>query len=556
MMENTDGSGNDWEYSTDSAISCVYVNQFAFKSTTASNGYMLFFGNKYNADVACANALGDTPWDAFFQTSALDLSGESSVILKFQHAYRWCCQLTSRLAVEVSNDSTSWTEFPVSDVGVNASSPNPVLAQVNISAVAAGQSKVWIRFHLINTAHYYWTVDDVALTQGAANDVQLSNTAADFNYTYGGYYSQMPLRQASTSSIAFRGEVFNNGSATQTNVTLDVDIQKSGSSVYSQTSPGISLDPNVTDTLEITNAFSPGATAADTGEYTINYTVQQTESEENPGDNSSSSTFMVTDTVFARDNGVLNNAFGPDNYLCCVADGSEVGLIFEFSADDLARSITFYVANTTNIRSGLSIFANLYKISASGDFSSSPVAQSDLRDIDSTDLGKWITVPFATPGDVMMDSTYVASIAVFGLDNGSFLRLGDDLTTNQPDPNIAPTTFISTGTTWYWITNSPLLRLNTTTTVGTDEISKKYNLTYYPNPTNDQVHLFATNLGNQKVTISVMDLLGNQLFSKEVTTQNGTVSEDISLANQAEGIYLMRMQGQDWEKTMKVTKVR
>ncbi|MCB0397102.1 MAG: hypothetical protein KDD36_10630 [Flavobacteriales bacterium] len=202
MVDNS-GSGNNWEYTTDSVINCVFVNNFKFASTTASDGYMLFFGNKFNADAACTTYLGDTPWDGYIQTNELDLSAYNSVILKFQHAYRFCCAGNAALSVFVSNDTINWTEYKVNTLPPNTASTNPTNVSLNISSVAAGQSKVYIRFHLYNTAHYYWTVDDVAVTEGATNDVQLTTEAADYNYQYGGFYTQMPLAQASTSNITW-----------------------------------------------------------------------------------------------------------------------------------------------------------------------------------------------------------------------------------------------------------------------------------------------------------------------------------------------------------------
>ncbi|MCB0397101.1 MAG: T9SS type A sorting domain-containing protein [Flavobacteriales bacterium] len=333
---------------------------------------------------------------------------------------------------------------------------------------------------------------------------------------------------------------------------MNVDVAKAGSgSVYNESSPAITLPSAATDTLEITTPFTPGATASDLGDYTFTFDIQQTETDENPGDNMVTAEFKVTDTVFAREYGVLGSSVGPDNYTCCVADGSEIGLIYEFSKADMARSISFYIANNTTTANGLTVFANLYKISINGDFSSTPIAQSDIFDVTSNEVNTWVTLPFTAPAQVDPDSTYVASLGIFGLDAGDVLRVGEDLTVNQPEASVAPTTFVYGGA-WYWIPNVPMIRLNTTSTVGVDEITERFNLNLYPNPATDAVNVYANTLPAEPITLTLTNLLGEVVMTRTVSPIMGQINERIALNNLDNGIYMLRMQGADWEKTMKV----
>ncbi len=88
---------------------------------------------------------------------AINLSGTSSVILSFRHYYR---HLSGSGAVAISNDGgTNWTNVAT----YTASSTNGAIANINISAVAGGQSNVLIRFRYTSGWDWYWLIDDVTV---------------------------------------------------------------------------------------------------------------------------------------------------------------------------------------------------------------------------------------------------------------------------------------------------------------------------------------------------------------------------------------------------------
>jgi hypothetical protein len=139
-----------------------------FLGTTAPNGFMLFDADSVNFLVS-PNYVDR---DGELISPSIDLSSEASVLLEFEHNFRYCCNTgVGLLNAGVSNDGgISWTEYDVvNGVAVNAASANPEIASIDISAVAANQANVMLRFRwgAAGESHYYWIVDDINLVSGA-----------------------------------------------------------------------------------------------------------------------------------------------------------------------------------------------------------------------------------------------------------------------------------------------------------------------------------------------------------------------------------------------------
>ncbi|MCB0430037.1 MAG: T9SS type A sorting domain-containing protein [Flavobacteriales bacterium] len=560
VVDNT-SNGYDWVWTTNPTISCTYTST-TFAASTATNGHMLLFGDKYNSDVACTLLTQPVvDMDAFFQTPAMDYTAYPSVFLKFQQSFRYCCNSgTTKLSVYVSNDSITWKEYNVKGkypfiqgTGANAASKNPTLQTVNISDVAGGQSKVWIRWHMTAGSHYYWQVDDIAVVEGNTEDAVLIEELADFNYIDGGFYTMLPRKQGPNTPVTFRSAVFNNGSSTLNNVTLNVKVKDASSNaVYDQTSAAKTLSSMQLDTFAITTPFMADTSCSDIGDYTFEFTIDQTETDQDPANNTISVPFTVTDTVFGRDYGVAGTTGGPDAWADCTADGNEIATMYEFSADATATSISFYNMSSTD-SSGISVILNLYRLDINGNIGSSPYASSDLRDLTTADLGKWITMPFTSPVTVEADSTFLASVAVFGYNNGYDINIGTDLVANQPDA----TSLTNCAGTWGWISSQPMIRLNANDgsgnfCVGVNEIENAHNLRVFPNPNQGTFNLVAENLKGKTTTIQVTNVIGQVIYSKEVRTGASYMSETVDLSSAQKGLYFVKLINNNAESVHKV----
>ncbi len=117
--------------------------------------------------------------DAYFQTAAISCSGRSSVVLTFQQNFMWNDWGKVRpgggLYVGVSNDGINFKEYEVRhDIASEADCPNPMHVELNISAIAAFQPAVYLRFYWKGIYAWYWMVDDIELSEAPEADLSAS----------------------------------------------------------------------------------------------------------------------------------------------------------------------------------------------------------------------------------------------------------------------------------------------------------------------------------------------------------------------------------------------
>jgi hypothetical protein len=179
-------------------------------STTAANGFA-----KFDSDFMCGgNEIGNLT-----TATSHSCTGHSVVSLVFQENYERYYDSTF---VYVSNNGTTWTKFPVNKtLAANIAMANPTTVTVNISSVAANQATVWIRFTYYSPST--WMIDDVKLQDLNANDISANKSLFDLDGK--GYYQIIPFSQMGI--IRYGEDVYNNGSATQTNVVLNANINSS-----------------------------------------------------------------------------------------------------------------------------------------------------------------------------------------------------------------------------------------------------------------------------------------------------------------------------------------
>lgn len=117
--------------------------------------------------------------DAYFQTSPVDCSGRSSVVLKFQQNFMWNDWGKVRddggLFVGVSADGQHWKEYEVRNgIGSEGNCPNPMNVELNITGTAAFQKTVYLRFSWRGIYAWYWMVDNLELSEALDNDLSAS----------------------------------------------------------------------------------------------------------------------------------------------------------------------------------------------------------------------------------------------------------------------------------------------------------------------------------------------------------------------------------------------
>lgn len=98
--------------------------------------------------------------DASLITRAIDCSGKNDVWLQFDHRFVYSSN-TAIAKVEVSNDGTTWHELE----SWSASSEGPILKEYNISAYAANEPTVYVKWtykELIDFSNW-WAIDNVEI---------------------------------------------------------------------------------------------------------------------------------------------------------------------------------------------------------------------------------------------------------------------------------------------------------------------------------------------------------------------------------------------------------
>jgi hypothetical protein len=205
--------------------------------TTAANGYMIFDSD--NGINAAA------PEDCDLITAPINCTGHNTVFLTFNQFFLQ--YLTSTGLVSVSNDGITWNDIYSIDNGFDEDSAtaNPDFQVHDITAFAANQPAVYIRFRFTGNYDWYWELDDILVYEPATNDVGVTAIS--------GLQSGCNLSSAATVSIT----VNNFGTASISNIPVIVTMN--GAAVLTETIPGplalgASLNYTFTGTLNLSAA--------------------------------------------------------------------------------------------------------------------------------------------------------------------------------------------------------------------------------------------------------------------------------------------------------------
>lgn len=235
-------------------------------------------------------------------------------------------QITSSTVLfSTAAENTSWTS-----------------RSVNLNAYA-GQS-VYIGFRNNSVDKFLLLIDDIKVEVILNYDAQLLSTDTITEYT------MTPLPQA--APMNFSGSIRNNGLNALTNVMLNVNVFNSANvNVYSASSPGAGLAPGATSTFTVA-PYTP--VAADN--YTVRYHVSATETDQMNSNDTLYDTFMVTDTIYARDNGIVTGSLGIG-----AGNGGYLGQDFEILNTDDLTSVSMYF---TRGYTGKKLAAAIWNMSA------------------------------------------------------------------------------------------------------------------------------------------------------------------------------------------------
>lgn len=539
-------SADAWVIGTDAPSGAFAIDPI--ESTTADNGFALF-----DSDLLCSgNQI------AYVQMAdPVDLSGYAGVVLQFEQLFR---RFRGDCFVDVSVDGSNWTEFEVNaEVDVNASTPNPDVALVNLSAIAGGQSTVWVRFRYFSTVaehgpgggcDYAWMVDDVAFTTLPDNEIQMDYGFVSTTGT-GEEYGRIPQQQL-PGFLNVGAGLFNFGSETQTNVVLTTSFTGPTAIPDLVTEVGSIESQVVVDTDD-----NVGIGSLDLGEYTVNYTMtsDQIGLDENPDNNTQVRNFEVTSTMYSLDK-IGDHAAGVVENLQQVGTAS-----FTDNATDV-KLLTMYFVNVEMTVYGFEVGIGPAS-RAGGTISISLLDTTDVLStpsivnlpIDGVESDPYVlTAADVTAGVVtiplpqsvtLAPGAYYACVTLGGsgttaaTDPEVFVL--DDLTVPQPglasalwlpvdfneDGTEGPHFYGGNGTAW-------AIRLSSNSTIGVREEEELAGVSLFPNPTKGLVTINLANDGRH--TVEVINALGEVVLTNVI---NRTTTLDLS--GLAAGVYNARI---------------
>jgi len=286
---NVDISGHNitWRVTTTGATSTgLLVNsELSPVGTSALNGYLILDSD---------SAGSGSSEDAILITPAVNCSAHSSVRLQFNEYF---AQYAASLGnVEVSNDSINWINVHMAHTGLSQDqgTPNPNAVEVDISAIAANQPTVYIRFRYQGAWDYWWFVDDISLYEPYAVDL-MAYSIEDLNREY----TMIPLSQA--AGFMIHSEIKNNGVNATSAGTASLDIvDSSGTNVLFNEVVNLPAIPvGGIQSVVSSTPFNPVAA----GKCKARVTVTIPGDGNGANDIKESGLLVVSDSVYARDDG-------------------------------------------------------------------------------------------------------------------------------------------------------------------------------------------------------------------------------------------------------------
>jgi hypothetical protein len=485
-------------------------------------------------------------------TGSIDLTGIPGPHLEFK---QFGAKFTDVQEVQISTDGgTTWvmTATNASEELLTGSGGSaydrPASKRVNLTSLLSGQPLNDVRIRLfwdggmngpsMSYTTYGWFVDDIQIVEGYANDLTISEPNLFNGPSLIPYYFT-PASQV--TNMEFSARATNNGGADQTNVVLDVDLND-GTNNTTVSSTGVTIAAGANDSLG-TNSFTPTATAGLT--YATDFTLSQTEAEGFPTDNTYSTEFYITDTVYSVDDGNQTGGFG--NFSSNADLPVKIGNQMEIIADGQISSMTVFVADIAASETQ-SISCQLHLL----DQAVNPAEfiyqdETNFHSVTSSDLGSFVTLTFATPFQVSAGDIILPLASHDGLDVsfGTAQKVEQGIVVGQ----------LNDGTYASLIDpNCVMIRVNMNPEASIDtEDASSLELSQYPNPFSSETTVEYTLENASEVSYTLVDLTGKTILEvNEGNVMAGTHEITIDGANLANGVYYFNMTAGDAQTTHKM----
>ncbi len=365
------------------------------------------------------------------------------------------------------------------------------------------------------------TASDVLFAYELDSVSQLSYDVALDTFKWQPAYTMLPDQQV--SAFSFPAIVSNVGANSIPTVNYNVNVKLGVSSVFTGMGSYSNLLAGSNTLVSPSSSFIPTVI----GNYQVNGVLTTLGfTDQNPANDTNSFSFSVTDTVMARDNGVINGALGIGSSL-----GGVLGQIYSLPNLDIITSVTFRCNGPTE---GDTTRVNIYNFT--GGTPGSIIGWSDYYFFSASDTdGVWLTLEVKNLAGNPLQltaGTYFVGIEEH-VENISLATSNFNWRPNQ--------TFITfPGQPWasnedFGFNRIYVLRINTgSSAVGVDEFSQESKLNIYPNPSKENI---SVSFEDGFTAISITDAHG-RVVKQESFDQKRT-QENIFVGNLRDGVYFL-----------------
>ena len=474
------------------------------------------------------------PHLSYLTTPSIDLTGFPSAVLEFEQYIRYYLGNT-RVEISIANGPWEVLYTNVLDQGITTQNTQTV--RMPLPAAAGNQSNVKLRF-VYDGLYYFWQIDDVRILQGFANDLIIENSSyGDFDLNNPNHntgfemmeYTQYP--SAFAPLVHLESNVFNLGTNIQTNVALNGRLinDNLGALIFESNSPILAdLAPGA-DSVLVAGEFQIDPTVS---HYSAYFNSLQTETDENIFNQIEWLQFDVTPVTYARDENNLGSMFLPSE---AYADAPfEMGAVYLLpSSGQQLHSVSVAIGEGTTLPS--SVYATVFTFSLSSGIGAALATTPDFAiteaDINPFGGASMKVLSFDTPVNlsqglylVAVGSPNSAFEAVIGLSGKS-----EDLS--------AWVRFNNSNTELFYLTRTPMIRMNFGPVSNITEQSFGQVFQIYPNPANESLSILLNE--KESAIIEIFDQTGRRVHSQKSSTE--VLNIEMNVSEFSAGIYTVKV---------------
>jgi len=564
------GSSVSWQWRLSGDASGYGIGEI--KSTTASNGFMMYNSDSIGTDCSCASS-------GWLQSPAYNCASHSSVQLTFEEYYE---SFFDSCEVWVGTNSSftagTYNAYKVApnfrfgggssngETSGNIFTENPCTVHLNISAAAASQPNVYIRFvYFSGGSAYSWMIDDMSLSDVPAIDLAAERTNILFckecNSAWSTTGSIPIILMDSLYPITY---ISNYGQTNESSDTVNATIYYGSGIVYNQNMILSNINLNGYDSSMLFGNL-PGFYSNVPGIYMLVCNVIKS-GDADISNNTDTLIFSISDSVMSQ-NPLNSTVITPDTGITCPALGAwvhnssisemvSVGYNIANNLSDTLTSVTVRFDPSTE--AGQIVGVQLYK----GYFADTPryVASTEFRPLTATEISSGNSV-FAFPSGITplvtgdtRGTNYFAVVKCDGCTGNvivsetfDYLYLEGSQSIfdfNHPSNDGDSTHLFCNNLSGNYYINSiiPMINLNfgknalktPIITANGNSIGKPY-----PNPANNQLNLPLIFQNDLTITVTLSNMLGQTLKVEKADLTGGVpYNIVIETGDMTQGLYI------------------